>query len=52
MATYKVTYTLGEKKWVAYADEVTNENVAVMITDADHPEIPREASVKVELVTE
>ena len=52
MATYKVTYTLGEKQWVAYAKEVTNPNVAVMITDADHPEIPREASVEVELVSE
>jgi hypothetical protein len=52
MATYKVTYTLGDKKWEAYAEEVTNENVAVMVTDIDHPEIPREASVKVELVSE
>lgn len=52
MATYKVTYKLGDNTWVRYADEVTNENIAVMITDSESPEIPREASVEVELIHE
>lgn len=52
MAIYKVTYTLDDKKWVRYAEDVSNENVAVLVTDADNPDIPREASVKVEFVSE
>jgi len=52
MATYKLTYTLDNKKWIRYVNDVSNENVAVIVGNIDNPEIPQEASVKVEFVCE
>ena len=52
MATYKVKYTLGNQSWEHYVDEVTNENVAVMVCNMAHPEIPMEAAVNVSFVCE
>lgn len=52
MATYKVIYTLGTKKWEHYVDNVVNDAEAVYVCDINNPEIPREASVQVQLICE
>ena len=52
MATYKVIYTLDTKKWERYVDNVVNDAEAVFICDSNNPEIPREASVQVQLICE
>lgn len=52
MATYKVTYTLGEKKWVRYVNDVINSAEAVEVCDMDNPDIPREAFVQTQLISE
>ena len=52
MAMYKVTYTLGAKKWERYVDNVISEAEAVDICDVNNPEIPKEASVQVQLICE
>ena len=52
MAQYKVKYTLEDKDWVVLVKDVTNENEAVLVADSLNPQIPREASVKVEFISE
>ena len=52
MATYKLTYTLQEKKWVHYVDNVVNTHDAVAKCDYEHPEIPKEAFVQIQLIHE
>lgn len=52
MAVYKVIYRLGEQKWDCYVDEVSNSSVAIMMADYQNPNIPREASVETELISE
>jgi hypothetical protein len=58
MATHKLTYTLGDinnddfKIWEYYVDNVVNENEAVAICNYKHPEIPKEAHAKIQLVFE
>lgn len=52
MATYKVIYKLGEQEWDVYVDEVSNSSMAIMMADYQRPDIPREASVETELITE
>lgn len=51
MATYKVTYKT-PMPVVEIVDDVTNENVAVMMANSLHPEIPMSVGVDVELVCE
>ena len=52
MDTYKLTYILDDKKWIRYVNDVSNENGEVIVGNIDNPEIPQEASVKVEFVCE
>ena len=52
MAMYKVTYILDDKRWERYVDDVINSNEAVYVCDIKNPEIPREASVQVQLICE
>ena len=52
MATYKVIYTLNDKKWERYVDNVISGAEAVDVCDINNPEIPREAFVKVQLICE
>lgn len=52
MAMYKVTYTLNDKKWERYVDNVISGAEAVDICDIKNPEIPREAFVQVQLICE
>lgn len=52
MATYKLIYTLQEKKWEYYIDDVVNSHEAVAQCDYEHPEIPKEAFVQIQLIHE
>lgn len=52
MATYKVTYTLGDKKWEHYVDNVVSGTEAILVCDIENPEIPKEAFVQVQLIFE
>ena len=52
MATYKVTYTLDDKKWERYINNVISSAEAVEICDMDNPDIPKEATVQTQLIRE
>ena len=52
MATYKVIYKLGEQEWDVYVNEVSNSSMAIMMADYQNQNIPREASVETELISE
>ena len=52
MATYKVTYTLSGKKWERYVSNVVSSAEAVEVCDMDNPEIPKEAFVQTQLISE
>ncbi len=52
MATYKVTYTLNDKKWERYVSNVRSSAEAVEMCDMDNPDIPKEAFVQAQLISE
>ena len=52
MATFKVTYSWEDKTRSTYVNDVTNENVAVMVADAENPDIPRSAHVEITFICE
>lgn len=52
MAMYKVTYTLNNQKWERYIDNVISGAEAVEICDMNNPEIPKEAFVQTQLISE
>ena len=52
MATYKVTYTLDDKKWERYINNVISSAEAVEICDMVNPDIPKEAFVQAQLISE
>ena len=52
MATYKVTYTLDDKKWERYISNVRSSAEAVEMCDMDNPDIPKDAFVQAQLISE
>ena len=52
MGTYKLTYTLQEKRWTFCVENAVNTQDAVEKCDLEHPEVPKDAFVQIQLIHE